>query len=239
MTPKQISTTGPVSACDVCGRTLLSGERPHVFLAGSARRLVCELCTGRAAHEGWIREGAVRGPRERNRGGGGGRSLLGRLRTLRGVEAEPRGARRRAKEAPAQEEMPAAEELPQDAPDPAGGREPTSVEPVRPVSVAGHTHMKLTHALDAFNASENARRMAGVARSLGAPVVSVRVAQPGSSVVCITIAWELTWYRYESDTAADEPAVVQTAHGTELEELDARDRTPNAAADEQGRLVLV
>jgi hypothetical protein len=237
MTPKQISTTGPVSACDVCGRTLLSGERPHVFLAGSTRRLVCELCTGRAAHEGWVREGTVRGPRERNRGGGGGRSLLGRLRTLRGVESEPRrGRRERAVEAPVEEDLPAAEELPQDIPDVADA---AALEPVRPVSVAGHTHMKLTHALDAFNATEHPRRMAGVARSLGAPVVSVRVAQPGSSVVCITIAWELTWYRYESDTAADEPSVVQTGHGTELEELDVRDRTPNAAADEHGRLVLV
>ncbi len=57
VTRKSISTNGPVVACDVCGRTLLRGEHADVFLHGGVRRTVCELCTPRAAHEGWIREG--------------------------------------------------------------------------------------------------------------------------------------------------------------------------------------
>ena len=57
MTRKTISTNGPVVACDVCGRTLLRGEHGDVFLHGGVRRMVCDLCTPRAAHEGWIREG--------------------------------------------------------------------------------------------------------------------------------------------------------------------------------------
>jgi hypothetical protein len=35
---------------------LLRGEQATPFLAGGQRRAVCELCTVRATHEGWIRE---------------------------------------------------------------------------------------------------------------------------------------------------------------------------------------
>src|SRR5213080_3294354 len=70
-------------ACDICGRTILKGERTEAFLApGGSRRTVCELCGPRADHEGWIRESAhnevpatrVR-PQER-------RSFVGRLRGM-------------------------------------------------------------------------------------------------------------------------------------------------------------
>src|SRR4051795_10258560 len=83
MTTRQIATNQSIVACDVCGRTLLRGEEPAVFLAGGARRQVCELCTPRAAHEGWIREGVgdegLGVPRRRERGG----SFFGRLRGRR------------------------------------------------------------------------------------------------------------------------------------------------------------
>ena len=44
------------TACDICGRTLLRGEHAETFLASGSRREVCDLCTARAQHEGWIRE---------------------------------------------------------------------------------------------------------------------------------------------------------------------------------------
>ncbi|MDP9385661.1 MAG: hypothetical protein M3P50_10615, partial [Actinomycetota bacterium] len=53
---RDIRTNQSDIACDVCGRTLLRGEAPVPFLTGGQRRHVCELCTARAAHEGWIRE---------------------------------------------------------------------------------------------------------------------------------------------------------------------------------------
>ena len=53
---RDIRTNQQDVSCDVCGRTLLRGERAEPFLAGGARRHVCELCTARAQHEGWIRE---------------------------------------------------------------------------------------------------------------------------------------------------------------------------------------
>ena len=51
-----------VVTCDVCGRTLLRGEKADVFLAGGTRRMVCELCTRVPMHEGWIREGLADAP---------------------------------------------------------------------------------------------------------------------------------------------------------------------------------
>jgi hypothetical protein len=91
MATRAIVTSHPVVACDVCGRRLLRGETPDVFLAGGHRRTVCELCVPRATAEGWLREAdrhelGVRAPRPRRTG-----SLLGRLRQLREPEERPPG----------------------------------------------------------------------------------------------------------------------------------------------------
>lgn len=56
MATRMIVTSQPDVACDVCGRRLLRGEQPDVFLAGGRRRTVCELCAPRASAEGWLRE---------------------------------------------------------------------------------------------------------------------------------------------------------------------------------------
>jgi hypothetical protein len=91
MAAKTIVTFHPDVACDLCGRRLLRGERPDVFLGGGQRRTVCELCAPRANHEGWRREveEQIAGPRapqaQRSR------SLLGRLRQLREPVRAPNG----------------------------------------------------------------------------------------------------------------------------------------------------
>jgi hypothetical protein len=83
MAAKTIVTSHPDVACDMCGRRLLRGERPDVFLGGGQRRMVCELCTPRATHEGWRREVDEQIPSARSQRPPRGRSLLGRLRQLR------------------------------------------------------------------------------------------------------------------------------------------------------------
>ncbi len=79
-----IATNAPIVSCDVCGRTLLRGETGDVFLHAGSRRTVCDLCTSRAMHEGWIREGLEGAmPGRTGERGSGARSLLHRLRGRR------------------------------------------------------------------------------------------------------------------------------------------------------------
>lgn len=77
---KELSPLHEAVACEVCGRTILKGERTEAYLVpDGSRRLVCELCTRRAESAGWLRESAhpdapAAFPRPEPR-----RSLLGRF----------------------------------------------------------------------------------------------------------------------------------------------------------------
>ncbi|HEX5853568.1 MAG TPA: hypothetical protein VFY36_10800 [Solirubrobacteraceae bacterium] len=93
-------------------------------------------------------------------------------------------------------------------------------------------------AVGVFNASEFPRRVAGVARSLGAPTINVRSAEHLDSVVRIVVAWELCWYRYEVDLSEAGAETRIVAQGTELDELAREERVANAVADEAGLLSL-
>ena len=240
MTRKAITTSHAVVSCDVCGRTLLRGENADVFLHGGQRRMVCELCTPRAAHEGWIREG-LDDARVRDRGERRSRSLLGRLRTRLSEVPQP------AEEAPAPGEEPVYEEAPpleavHEAPPPVVQPEEPVYEEAPPArnvhAVPTNADLKIARAVELFNLSEHPRTVSGVARSLGAPVVAVRPSQTEGSVVMIVVAWELSWYRYEVDLGNEAAGVRVTEQGSELGELDQEDQTANAAADEAGRLHL-
>ena len=223
MARKSISTNAPVVNCDVCGRTLLPGETPYVFLAGGAKRNVCELCTQRASHEGWIREGLDDATVRPGGHNGRSRGLLSRLRGRRdgGHDAghHDDGHHHR----PAEPERPAAPP-----------REQRSVH-----AIPTNAELKMARALDLFNASAHPRTVAGVARSLGAPIVAVRPSPTEGSVVMVVVAWELSWYRYEVDLGNEAAGVRVTEQGSDLGELDTADQTANAAADETGKLHLV
>jgi hypothetical protein len=282
MATRAIVTSHPVVACDVCGRSLLRGESPDVFLAGGQRRTVCELCIPRAAAEGWLREAdnhgaSVRPTRSRRAG-----SLLGRLRQLR--EPAQRPLRREGapvEGAPVAEEQSSAEGLydlfegnpersqpsehelyigsvqagESDGEDwsaelGAAGEDSSlnldrsamqltsersiPVRSAQAVSTSGE--LKVARALEVFNAGEQPRRVAGVARSLGAPAVTVRPLEESGGTVAIVIAWELCWYRYEVDLGDEAAGSQLVAQGMELDELPDEDRLANAAADERGAL---
>jgi hypothetical protein len=93
-------------------------------------------------------------------------------------------------------------------------------------------------AIEVFNASEFPRRVAGVIRSLGAPLVTVRSAEHLASVVRIVVAWELCWYRYEVDLSEPVVEAQVIAQGTELAELAREDRVGNGIAADAGTLLL-
>jgi hypothetical protein len=270
LTRKSITTNPAVVTCDVCGRTLLRGEHHDVFIAGGQRRSVCELCTGRAVHEGWIREGlddvVAAGRDGRNRRG----SLLSRLRSRREPRvgereltpeelpySRPRARVQRVETDEAYlpeddaappafyDDAPAALPEPQQAPAPEPSYEQhTPAEPLdhtlytqREVhGVPTNAELKVARAMELFNGSPQVRTVAGVARSLGAPIVSARPSKTEGSVVTIVVAWELSWYRFEVDLGNEAAGVRVAAQGSELSELDTIDQTPNAAADDSGRL---
>ncbi|MEY2513247.1 MAG: hypothetical protein QOJ89_605 [bacterium] len=257
-TRKSITTTRAAVSCDVCGRTLLRGEHADPFIAGGARRMVCELCTARAANEGWIREGADNALGVRRSGARGGRSLLGRLRPRQvavrraPADEQPPAPRRgygnvdriesaeRAQEAAVAHDSvdgppPAATAAP-----PANSHDgvPASREPRHVRAVPTNADLKMARALDVFNASAHPRRIAGVARSLGQPAVTVLPSATEGSIVAIVVGWELCWYRYEVDLADEAAGVQVIGQGAELTELTAEELAANAAADERGRLAL-
>ncbi len=245
MTTRSIVTSQPDVACDVCQRRLLRGEQPDHFIADGQRRLVCELCAPRAAHEGWLREtdaaAEVTLPPMRPRRG---RSLLDRVKAAtRGAAADgPERGERSQRPDTGRREAAAAE--PYDlfaGPGAAEGHEgPASREDGggEETEIAGDPLGYLREAVEAFNSSEYPRRVAGVARSLGEPVVSVRSAEHLESVVRIVVAWELCWYRYEVDTGEAPVFAQAVGQGTELDQLAREEREGNALADRAGMLGL-
>jgi hypothetical protein len=276
---KSIITTHPEVACAVCGRRLLRGEQPDVFLAGGTRLTVCELCVPRAAQEGWLRESDGGVVAQRSTRGQRGRSLLTRLRQRReraaaapedvpdaGSMGDHRAADGRgagaalgpAAAATSMEDVAPAPPVPAAPPSapvtptpptpptppttpvragaPPGPARATTPRAIVPVTNAD---LKAARALEVFNAGEEPRRVAGVARSLGAPVVAAQPAAESGSVVSIVVAWELCWYRYEVDLGEEDAGLRLVAQGTELDELAEHERTPNAAADERGELTMM
>jgi len=260
MERKSITTSRETVPCDVCGRTLLRGEHADPFIANGSRRMVCELCTARAANEGWIREGAdnTLGVR-RNGPRGGGRSLLERLlprregaaravpvvparRASTNVDRIEAGGRPRSRR-DAEEPEPAlpgavAEEIARAEPAPAVGDPIASREPRHVHAVPTNADLKMARALDVFNLSAHPRRISGVGRSLGVPFVSVLPSETEGAIVSIVVAWELCWYRYEVDLADEAAGVRVSDQGAELSELTPAEQVPNAAADDRGRLQL-
>jgi hypothetical protein len=267
MATRTIVTSQPDVACDVCARRLLRGEQPDVFVGAGRRRIVCELCAPRAAHEGWMRETdsqSLKLPPLRPRRG---RSLFERLRQVGKPPGEVASASVGAHEAEPYDLF--ADATPADAPSVPEARshsQPVAATP--PEALAGDLEETghdpasadeidadamdrsqapaaleqpseyVQHAVSVFNASEFPRRVAGVARSLGAPTVSVRSAEHLDSVVSIVVAWELCWYRYEVDISEPVVEALIIAQGTELSELAREDRLANAQAAESGMLVL-
>jgi hypothetical protein len=254
---REIRTSTNQASCDVCGRTLLRGERAEIYLSGGTRRSVCELCTSRALHGGWVREGEVPAYDESAARSDRRRSLFGRRRNRRDVRSAQNGSRSVARD-PIPEPEPELDDVPRSAP--ASRSRPSRAQPASPswpapVRAAGRIvggsreprHVravptsiehKISSAVSLFNDSEHPRTVAGIARSLGLPDVSVHPSDVNSSVVNVIVSWELCWYRYEMDLSDELPAVRVAGQGYELSELSEIERQNNAVADERGRLDL-
>jgi hypothetical protein len=240
---KELKTDEEPVACDICGRTILKGERTEAFLApGGRRRTVCELCAPRADHEGWIRESAqndlpatrVR-PQQR-------RSFVNRLRGMFDGD-DPEVV------VPEDDAPPVFDGEPAAAPAPPAREpeRPPAREPERPRTRARRearqvravpttAEVKVERALELFNSSDHPRTIGGIARTLGAPWVHVSPDAGAPSMVTIVVAWELSWYRYRVDLGDPDEPIILVEKGDELAELEEPLREWNALADDNGRL---
>lgn len=258
---KELRPTLDHGNCDVCGRSILKGERTDVYLApGGQRKLVCELCTDRAYQEGWIRESAHDELPASMRQAEPRRSLFARFRRRRG-EMEP------------QEPVPDEDEMPPEVPEPPVERAPAPpdewaeppswehhppadvppYEQVTPVpspppprrrdvrhvrAVPTNAQVKVERGVEIFNASEHRRTIAGIAKTLGEPWVSARPLAETPSEVELTVAWELSWYRYRVDLGdADDPVTLRDK-GEELDQLEEAVREWNATAQADGSILI-
>jgi hypothetical protein len=213
-----------VETCSICGRTILKGERTHAYLSPEGeRRLVCDLCRGRAEAVGWSPANAVGAPPRESRR---------RRRSVGALLWECAGARaRRADAGPGGSR---GERGGARSPDPAArgaGVGRTETIPESPRS-------RLDRAVTRFNSSAHARTVAGLMRTLGPPWVSVGAAAGTPSEIRITVAWELSWYQWGVDIASDSSPVVELDKGHEVGQLDGPARQWNAHATEGGQLQL-
>jgi hypothetical protein len=94
----------------------------------------------------------------------------------------------------------------------------------------------LVEAADLFNQSPFRRTIAGVARSLGEPQVSI-IPLPGvNAETVLTFAWDITWYQYRVSPEAAQPVRI-AERGHDLAEISHQYTVWNARMDDQGRLM--
>jgi len=233
---KDIRPSTAILVCDVCGRTLLRGEHAEIYIDGGVRRSVCELCKPRALHEGWLREGTVPAYDDNDATSARRGSLLSRLRRRRERPPEPPVPMYAEPELPDQPPAPAPPPVPAHRPAPRRRERATTREPRHVRAVPMGAEQKIASAITVFNSSEHRRTVAGVARSLGAPDISIHPNPDQSSLVDIVASWELCWYRYQVDLSDEVPVLRLAAQGYELDELTPRERQSNASYDEHGAL---
>jgi hypothetical protein len=97
---------------------------------------------------------------------------------------------------------------------------------------------RLGLAIEAFNASREARMVAGLIRTLGQPQVSVGAAAGSQAEVRITVAWELSWYQWAVDVSGPRATVARIGSGREVSELDVSARVWNGGVAKDGELHL-
>jgi hypothetical protein len=237
------------SACQVCGRSLLPGERPTRYVTRDGNEAaVCELCKPRAEAAGWMLPGeaAAAGAAGRDRRRSRGQMLSGLLSRIPAPqaggateqdgegEATEADGERPAPRRPQRERRPARERPRERAREEEPRRErPRAAEPAG--DSPGTT---VPEALAAFNGSQHRRTIAGLTRTLGPPrasALAVRAANgyPGAR---LTVAWELTWYQWEVGPGPGGPEVRESGKGETIDQLRAADRTWNLMVDRDGTL---
>jgi len=115
-----------------------------------------------------------------------------------------------------------------------GDSQPVMTEPV--LRRLSDSEAALVEAADLFNSSLFRRTVEGVARALGAPLVSIVPLSGVNSELVLTFAWEITWYQYRVLPEAVQP-IRLADRGADISEIEAAFTDWNAALDDGGRVV--
>jgi hypothetical protein len=115
-----------------------------------------------------------------------------------------------------------------------GEPEPVVSEPI--LRRLSDSEAALVEAADLFNASLFRRTVQGVARALGAPLVSIVPLSGVNSELVLTFAWEITWYQYRVMPDAVQPLRLAD-RGADIAEIEPPYTNWNAQLDESGRVI--
>ena len=115
-----------------------------------------------------------------------------------------------------------------------GEPEPVVSEPI--LRRLSDSEAALVEAADLFNASLFRRTVQGVARALGAPLVSIVPLSGVNSELVLTFAWEITWYQYRVMPEAVQPLRLAD-RGADISEIEAAFTSWNAQLDDSGRVI--
>ncbi len=112
--------------------------------------------------------------------------------------------------------------------------EPVVTEPI--LRRLSDEEVALVEAAELFNQSQYRRTVAGVARSLGSPRVSIVPLSGVNAETVITIAWEITWYQYRVSPELAQPVRI-AERGQDIDEIVVPFSEWNSVLEEDGRLV--
>ena len=96
--------------------------------------------------------------------------------------------------------------------------------------------LSMVEAADFFNASQYRRTVAGIAKSLGEPRVSVVVLSGVNAEVVVTVACDISWHQYRVSPDSENPVRLES-RGHDPDELEGSSTDWNARLDDEGRIV--
>ena len=235
LVPATSARTSSTSPATSAAARCCAASTPSTSWPAAQRRQVCELCTARAQHEGWIRESGADELALRHAAPRGPRALVPRAPARAAASARARsptrsraGGRRAAAATPRARE-PRARAAPPEPP-----RRPRHVR-----AVPTNAELKMQRALEVFNASEHTRTVGGVARSLGAPGgVRAPARRPPERGRDHGHVGAVAGTASRSTSPTRPAACAGTRRATSCPSSTPDEREVNAAADERGGLHL-